>query len=316
MAGVRATVLIATRNRAENLDRCLTAIEQDMSCVDREIVVVDNGSTDRTGEVLAEHQVVALRWVQPGKSRALNLGVRAARGDFILFTDDDVIVHAGWAAALVAPFDDPLVGAVAGRVLPILPGPLDDWMRGPHLDHAALVDYGPVDRELSEYDLPFGANMAIRASLLKAMAEAFHVRLGHLGSGAMGWEEWHLLLGLRRTVRIAYAPDAVVEHHIDAKRLTWSAFRRNYFLGGMGFARHSRLEGTAEPALPRRLIRTARALRDAQRIRKANERRSAPTAEQAGREFNAYAGAGQHLETLLCGLPRITDWIAVRALRD
>ena len=125
---VRATVLVATRNRAEHLDRCLSAIEQDMSCADREIIVVDNGSTDRTEEVLAAHDVVALQLRQPGQSRARNLGVAAAGGEIIVFTDDDVTVQHGWTAAILAPFVDQSVGAVGGRVLPVFTGPLEGWI--------------------------------------------------------------------------------------------------------------------------------------------------------------------------------------------
>ena len=312
---MRATVLVATRNRAEHLDRCVDAIERDTSCLDREIVVVDNGSTDRTPQVLAAHDIVALRLAQPGQSRARNLGIRAARGEIIAFTDDDVVVREGWIAALLAPFDDQSVGAVAGRVLPVFPGPLEDWMCGQHLSQAALADYGAADKELTGYELPFGANMAIRASLLKGLPEPFHVRLGHVGNASMGWEEWHLLLGLRRTARIAYAPLAVAEHHVDADRLTWSVFRRNHFLGGMGLARHSRLDGDEEPDLARRVVRAARTLRNARRMRRQNERLPAPTAEQAWAEFSAYVASGQHTEMLLGGLPRVTDWIAARALR-
>jgi glycosyltransferase involved in cell wall biosynthesis len=315
MAPVRATVLVATRDRADSLHRCLASIERDSSCPDREIVVVDNGSSDHTREVLSAHDVVALTCGQPGKSRALNLGVRTARGEIILFTDDDVIVRSGWCAALLEPFANPEVGAAGGRVVPIYPGPLEDWMNGAHLAHAALADLGPDERSLGDYDLPYGANMAIRSSLLAAIPEPFSPRLGHVGKGAMGWEEWHLLLCLRRDSDIVYVPEAVVDHHLEARRLTWPSFRRNYFLGGMGFARHLRLDGEKPPDVARRMARTARLLRRARQIRQANEGRAAPTADDAFLEFDAYAAAGQQVEALLGGLPRVTDWIAARALR-
>lgn len=66
-----------------------------------EIIVVDNGSEDGTPDLLAgwaerDPRVRAVREERLGRSRALNTGLEVARGDVVLFTDDDVLVGAGW----------------------------------------------------------------------------------------------------------------------------------------------------------------------------------------------------------------------------
>jgi glucosyl-dolichyl phosphate glucuronosyltransferase len=315
MSGVRATILVATRNRADQLDRCLTSIERDRSCADREVVVVDNGSTDHTRDVLAGRDIVALYLDEAGNSLARNHGVRAARGEVIVFTDDDVTVQDGWTAAMLAPFDDPEVLAVGGRVIPVVRGPVEGWMQGRLLYSATLVDYGTEDRDLTGFEMPFGANMAIRGDLLEGLAEPFSPRLGHSPKASLGWEEWHLLLGFARVGRIAYASGAVVEHHVESSRLEWAALRRKHFLGGIGVARHLRLDGVPEPGLARRVVRVVRTMRAARRLRRDNVARSAPTSVDAWREFDAYISAGRHVETLVGGrFPRLADAIAARAL--
>jgi glycosyltransferase involved in cell wall biosynthesis len=99
---LRLSIIVATRNRADALAGCLGAIEVALARTgrsDAEIIVVDNGSMDNTGDVLAAAKARAavpfhpLHEARPGKARALNVALRAARGDLLVFTDDDCHLH-------------------------------------------------------------------------------------------------------------------------------------------------------------------------------------------------------------------------------
>ncbi|MFL5887110.1 MAG: glycosyltransferase family 2 protein [Thermoleophilaceae bacterium] len=87
------SVVVPTYNRASVLDRCLIALQNEPA---DEVVVVDDGSTDDTMAVLRRHD-----WVRSthrengGRSAAKNTGVEMARGDLVLFLDDDVIAVPG-----------------------------------------------------------------------------------------------------------------------------------------------------------------------------------------------------------------------------
>jgi glycosyltransferase involved in cell wall biosynthesis len=103
----RVSVVVATRDRARLLDGCLTALSAQLGVVDPwEVVVVDDGSAEPTGAVLDRHAAnLPLRRTRLpgcGRSAAKNLGVQLARGDLVLFLDDDDRLEPGALAAYLA----------------------------------------------------------------------------------------------------------------------------------------------------------------------------------------------------------------------
>lgn len=117
-----ASVVIATRNRPDELAGCIAGLLA-MDNLAREILVVENGEVDgRTEQMLQERfaGVPGLRYCHTdaqGISPARNLGVAEASGDIVVFTDDDVIIDRGWLGGLLRGFS-PGVGCVTGLILP------------------------------------------------------------------------------------------------------------------------------------------------------------------------------------------------------
>ncbi len=117
-------VVASTLSRRDALDRCLTALST-MDYSAYEIIVVDN-RPDSSPAREAEHRRLAgvprVRVVvepRPGIAAARNAGARAATGEIIAFTDDDVVVHPRWLAATAARLGShPRVDCVTGVVLP------------------------------------------------------------------------------------------------------------------------------------------------------------------------------------------------------
>jgi glycosyltransferase involved in cell wall biosynthesis len=114
------TVVVPTRDRPAQLEACLQSVRASLRDGD-ELIVVDSASR-QAADVAAVATRCGARLVRcdrPGVGRARNAGWRAARHDVVLFTDDDVVVDAGWRAALgaaVATYAE--AGFVTGRVLP------------------------------------------------------------------------------------------------------------------------------------------------------------------------------------------------------
>ncbi len=103
------SVVIPTYNKKEMLARTLSALAQQRVACDWEIVVVDDGSTDGTDELLAARsgeEGSRLRVAKPGRNLgragARNLGIQSARGRWVLFLDDDIVVPADLLSAHLA----------------------------------------------------------------------------------------------------------------------------------------------------------------------------------------------------------------------
>lgn len=311
----RASIIVATRNNARLLSDALASIVADSSRVERELIVVDNASTDETVEVAlraSQAAPFAIRLVHEptlGHSAARNAGVAAARGDILLFTDDDVIVEDGWADALVTAFDDDDVVAASGRTLALWPVPPPEWLNGPHRARLALFDFGQDDRDLEPGEAPAGANMAFRTAVLRRFDPPFTVRLGNHGDRRFAFEETYLVDHVRRIGRLVYVADAIVHHRIRSERMDLGWMRATYFDQGIARLRIEQLSGGAQPPdLARRIVRAWRACFGLWRTCRANDRGSR-IGPETWDELRHFEWAGRHVELLLGRFPRLVTGV-------
>lgn len=112
----RYSVIVPAYNAEKTLGACLEALlQQSVNCDKYEIIVVDDGSTDRTIEVANGYSARVLGQNHLGPACARNLGAKVAIGDFLLFTDADCIPTFNWIEEIVRPLEnDPLVAGVKG----------------------------------------------------------------------------------------------------------------------------------------------------------------------------------------------------------
>lgn len=126
------SVIIAARNEEDHIGACLSALsQQDYPAELHEIIVVDDRSSDRTGDIVTDwvNRTTNLRLFHVGhetsnligKKRALDLGIRQSRGDIIMATDADCIPKPAWIRGMVRQFT-PKVGLVAGYSFTEEPG--------------------------------------------------------------------------------------------------------------------------------------------------------------------------------------------------
>jgi glycosyltransferase involved in cell wall biosynthesis len=241
---MRYSIVIATHNRAHDLGRTLDSLACLQPASPWEVVVVDNNSTDETREVVDARRATfpaPLRYLfeaEPGRSPALNTGIRAARGAIIATTDDDVRVPADWLDRAAEALDAFACDYVGGRVLPIWKGAPPSWLpdrSGTHWAVIALLDYGPEPMAFGAR-MPLGVNMAFRRSAFER-AGLWDPRVGRRAGTLLGQEvrEWCVRA---HTAGLSgyYAPAMVVEHVIPAVRLTKKYFRRWYYWRGVSRA--------------------------------------------------------------------------------
>lgn len=319
MTRLQASVLVCTHNRAALLEDCLRSILADRSTIPREVVVVDNGSSDATAEVvraIAAGSGLPVRYVlEPrlGTSHARNTAVREARADYLLFTDDDALVTDGWADALVAGFDDPSVAAVGGRIVPRWPVEPPAWMDGRQALILTMHDYGTEPRLLGPDEHAITKNLAVRGDLVRSLDPPFHPRLGYSGRHRVAGEDTYLVNRLRRLGTVAYRPDALVHRVIQRDRMDLAWMRTAHFHQGIAMARLARIEGEPPRSLRNRIYWAVRSYARARALRRRNDRveREGPGTWD---EFFAYLRAGYDLEMLVGRSARASDWVVRRGV--
>ena len=219
-AGAKASLVICTRDRPEELARCLASLGEQTRAPD-EVIVVDNASRDERTRAAAEAAgVVYVREDRPGLDIARNTGVRAAHGDIIAFTDDDVRLHPRWFERLAGALEDSTAMAVTGLVLPAELETEAQQIFERHWGFGrgyAPREFGAeffaadVKTGSEVWKIGAGANMAFRRAAFDR-AGLFDERLDVGAAGCSGDSEfWHRILSKGGVCR--YEPSAVAFHY-------------------------------------------------------------------------------------------------------
>ena len=241
---MRFSVIIATYNRAEELIKTIESLKKLESTKPWEVIIVDNNSRDTTRDVVlkaVDSFPVPLHYLlekEQGRSAALNAGIRAAKGEILAITDDDVRVDPLWLRNAEQALERLQCDYVGGKALPIWSGKIPSWMPnrgGKHWGVIALLDYGPEPIEFGE-KVPLGVNMVFRRECFER-AGLWDNSIGRkagtlLGQEVREWTQRARAAGLRGF----YSPDLVVHHVIPEDRLTKRYFRRWFYWHGISRA--------------------------------------------------------------------------------
>jgi len=244
------SVIISTYNRSQDVKKILGCLKKQElpDNINYEVIIIDNNSKDNTKQVIEEFlpyfqgRLKYLFEARQGKPFALNQGVKEARGEIIVLTDDDCTLENDYLAKIYSAFKEnsPEIGFIGGRIAPnwvncnkpewfdkLSPEWFKEFFWGPlaildYGDKPFIIDYRQVNS--SEKKLFYGANIAIRREVLLKYSIKFETRLV---------EDTEIQFSLlKRNIKGLYAPQVKVYHKVTANRLTPRHYYRWYFARG------------------------------------------------------------------------------------
>lgn len=242
---MKLSAIVPTHNRPDVLERCLETLQsQDADSRDFEVVVVDDGSEVDVPALVSR---VAARGPIPmrcerqelgGLNRARNRGVAASHGEVLAFLDDDTLVSAGWASALLRTFSEFPCAGIGGKVELALEAPAPPWLAA-RAYYLAEYDLGPESRWLrgephSGGDpLPVGANCAVRRREFDRL-DGFRSGLDRIGGSLVSNGDTDFFRRLRASGgRMRYEAQASVLHCVPRERLTLRYFAKRSYAQGI-----------------------------------------------------------------------------------
>ena len=249
----KISVAICTWNRSRLLCQTLSRLTEIDTGADFswELVIVNNNSSDDTDEIIAGFSdklpIVSVFESQAGHSRCRNRAVENASGDYIIWTDNDVLVSQQWLVAYHQAFQsEPDAAFFGGPIEPLFEDPgrpiwLDEtWEKCQAVYATRLLGDQPI--ELHERLLPYGANFAVKMDIQRD--HLFASEFGRVGAQMVGDDETSVLREIASSGgKGRWVPDAGVQHVIPSDRAS-ERYVRKYFVGqgqtNVRLGRHSR----------------------------------------------------------------------------
>lgn len=242
------SVIIPTRNRADLLKLALLSLQSQTLPADSfEVLVIDNGSTDNTKQVVAsfQQQLGNIRYFfdpTPGLHVGRHVGLREAKADILVYADDDIEATQTWLEGIAESFQDEEVVLVGGKNLPKFEVQPPDWVmnmwlkahpEGKVLGYLSILDFGDSIKEISPYYV-FGCNFAVRKVVLFE-AGGFHPDamlmelIRYRGDG----ESYVSRYILEHGYKTLYHPKASLFHHVPKERMTLKYFYHRAYIQGI-----------------------------------------------------------------------------------
>jgi glucosyl-dolichyl phosphate glucuronosyltransferase len=245
------SVVIPTRNRANLLENTLRSINNQTLNKDHyEVIVVDNGSTDHTKDIVANYsECFKIKYIyeqKPGLHQGRHAGLREAGAEVITYADDDIEAFPEWLETINRVFHDRSdIVLVGGKNLPKFESTPPFWLLemwnvvtdGGHiLGDLSILDLGESAKEIAP-DFVFGCNFSIRKSIL-AKTKGFHPDgmpfelIKYRGDG-----ETYVSNYIKDThLKALYHPKASVYHIVTNDRLSKEYFCKRRYAQGISDA--------------------------------------------------------------------------------
>lgn len=246
---MKVSVIIPTYNRAASLQNCMNSLLRlKNNKNDFEIIVIDNGSTDATRQIindfLLKHPDFTIRYFQenmPGLLSGRHKGASVAAGDILCFIDDDVQVSSGWMQTILEVMNNRKdIMFLTGPNLPFYESYPPQWLDyfwkkvkyGKICGWLSLSDFGSEVHEIHP-NYVWGLNFIVRKSAFLSLGGFHPDNIPSQYQMFQGDGETGLTRkGAQAGMKALYHPGALVYHEVPASRLTYEYFdKRAYYQG-------------------------------------------------------------------------------------
>jgi glucosyl-dolichyl phosphate glucuronosyltransferase len=223
------SLVLCTYNNADSLKITLGQLLEQKLCDPNQVefIIINNNSSDQTQLVIENAGFGQLNYqyfieARQGLSHARNLGVSKAKGDYILFTDDDADIPPDWIQKYINHLNQNPIDAAFGKIEIIWDKPKPWWYDERYRGFFAMIDHGSEAFAVtSSRRHPFyGKNFCVKKSIICDIG-GFDPKLGRKGSSLLGSEEIALFIYLLKQKKsIWYYPDIIVGHRLKEREYT------------------------------------------------------------------------------------------------
>ncbi len=230
------SVVICTRNRGAILPIALNSVlTQSLPQSNYEVILIDNGSEDKTKIIVREFQKVNSHLsyhYEPivGLSNARNRGWKEAKAPYIAYTDDDCKLPNNWLKIASSIIKDKKPDIFGGPYYPFYITKKPDWFK----DEYQSMEISDKAIELEDWGFLSGGNLFVKKSILY-LAGGFNPYLGMTGKKIAYGEETALILWIRKNYPdkiIYYDPNLFVYHLVQDYRMDFKWLFKQRFVGG------------------------------------------------------------------------------------
>lgn len=251
--------IICTYNRDKYIYECLSRLAKNTEQAGWEVVLVNNNSTDTTAaeceRFTKDFPKICYRYfveTQQGLSYARNRGIQEAKGDWLVFLDDDAMVESDYIANLQKHIlNHPEAAAFGGQITPFFEDGEPEWYSTWSMGFVSAIDRGATVQIFPDNKFPIGANMGIKRKVIEKVG-VFNTELGRTGNNLLAGEEKDLFNRIRKAgYKILYFPNIGVIHCIPGRRTTKEFVRR--LADGVGLSERLRTRNIGTWAYCQRL---------------------------------------------------------------
>lgn len=247
---MKISIIIPTRNRAQNLKNLLEKLSKQTVPSDQyEVLVIDNGSEDDTSVVCQEYMKLFVNFKyfyeeEPGLHVGRNKGFQESLTELLVYIDDDIEPHEEWLQAIIKGFEDEKVALIGGNDVPKFEKEPDSWINDLWIERGDMkilpefscILLGSIKKEIDP-ECVYGCNFAIRKEVLRK-TRGFHPdgmpnnMLQYRGDGETYVSRYIKEQGLKAI----FIPEASVYHLVSKERMTKEYCFRIYYRTGISLA--------------------------------------------------------------------------------